>query len=435
MDLLTTARFPALMEHFKSTTDDGRYLHWSELKRRPPPGGLTSEEWWTTQKMARRGSRVEIPLFKDTQGRAFWFCRLDTIDRATHELDRRDAAREMLEAIGDEAARHNYRFEQLIEEAISSSLIEGARLTTRAEAAAMIRDGRKPGTRGEKMVANNYNAMQRLLALADHELTLDDLLEIHATLGADALDCANAEGRLRRPDEPIQVEDELTNEVWFVPPPAEELPERLEQMLRFANGTDSTNFLHPLLRAIVLHFWLAYLHPFVDGNGRMARALFYWQMLRGGYDFAQYLSISGPIDRARSKYYMAFVHTETDESDLTYFLVNQLKVLGQATDELLAHLRTRGARLREIASALSHAEQYNHRQQAVLSHVIRQPHPGVTVNGHARSHAISYLTARKDLQDLEREGLLRRVRQGKLDRYLPAQQLVAKIESKAPGGA
>ena len=127
--------------HISTTLRDGRYLHWDELRRRPPPEGLTSEEWWAAQKMGRLGGRVEIPGFVDARDKPFWYCRLDAIDRATHTLDRRDAVREMIEAVGDTSVRAQYRIRQLIEEAISSSLIEGAKLTTRAEAHAMVREG------------------------------------------------------------------------------------------------------------------------------------------------------------------------------------------------------------------------------------------------------------------------------------------------------
>lgn len=412
-----------ILPHVSPTLPDGRYLHWDELRRRPAPIGLTKEQWWAAQKFGRLGGRVAIPGFVDRRGEPFWFCRLDAIDRATHQLDRRDAVREMLEAAGDEAVRQHYRVDQLIEEAINSSLIEGAKLTTRAQAKAMVRDGRTPGSKGERMVANNYAAMNRLLDLTDRPLELDDLLEIHAILGSDALDSPNAEGRLRTDADNVRVEDVVTGDTWFVPPPAAELGERLGALLTFANQTADGPFLHPLLRAIVLHFWLAYLHPFVDGNGRMARALFYWQMLRSGYDFAQYLSISGPIDRSKRAYYQAFAYTETDSGDLTYFLLNQLRALGQAADELLEHLRERAQRLQEVSRALSSSDTLNHRQQAVVAHLIRHPHPGVTVAGHAKSHGVSYLTARKDLQDMITTKLMRRVRVGKADHYLPTEQL------------
>lgn len=418
-----------VLSHIRPTLDDGRYLHWDELRRRPPPGGLTAEEWWAAQKLGRRASRVAIPRLLDANSNAFWYCRLDVIDRATHELDRRDATRVMLEALSDDATRDQYRLDQLIEEAVNSSLIEGAKLTTRAEAKAMIRDGRRPGSRGERMVWNNYNAMERILVLGKRELTLDDLLELHAIVGDGALDSIGAEGRLRTAREQVRVEDATTGDVWFVPPPANELDQRLKQLLLFANDESQAPFVHPLVRAIVLHFWLAYLHPFVDGNGRMARALFYWQMLRSGYDFAQYLSISGPIDRSPRAYYLAFAYTESDGGDLTYFLLHQLEVLRAAADELLAHLRDRSRSLREMGSALSASWGFNHRQQAVLSHLVRHPHPGVTVAGHAKSHNISNLTARKDLQTLEAQRWLTRVRIGKSDRYLPSASLAARLRS------
>ena len=167
----------------------------------------------------------------------------------------------------------------------------------------------------------------------------------------------------------------------------------------------------------------------------MARALFYWQMLRSRYDFAQYLSISGPIDRSPRAYYQSFIYTETDDGDLTYFLLHQLQVLGAATNELLAHLRDRGQQLQKLSSALSGAESLNHRQQGALAHLIRDPFPGITVKGHAMSHGVTYLTARKDLQAMEQAGLVRRTRAGKTDRYLPADDLQRKLTNGRSGAS
>jgi Fic family protein len=413
----SVADFEAIFPHLAPTLPDGRYLHWDDLRRRSAPAGLTPEQWWGAQKMARGGARVLIQGFRDMQDRPFSFCRLDAIDRATHQLDRRDAVREMVESIGDDAVRAEYRIDQLMEEAISSSVLEGAQLTTRARAKAIIRDGNRPSAKGERMVVNNYLAMHRLLDVAHRELTLGDLLEIHAILGDGALDTPSSEGRLRTAADHVRVEDAVTGETWFVPPPAAELEARLGAMLEFANREADRPFLHPLLRAMILHFWMAYLHPFVDGNGRMARALFYWQMLRAKYDFAQYLSISGPIERSRKAYYRAFVLTETDDGDLTYFLLHQLRVLERATDDLIQHLTRRAGQLTQLSRALSEAQALNHRQQAVLAHLVRRAGAAVTVRGHASSHDVTYLTARRDLQDMEELGLLYRVRVGKTDRY------------------
>jgi len=431
---LTVEDWSVLMRHFTPVLPDGRYLHWNDLRRRPPPQGVTPERWWFAQASARRTNRVFIPGFALVDHSPVWFCRLDEIDRATHELDRSDAAREMIQNIGDEQIRRQYRIDQLIEEAISSSLIEGAQLTTRAQAKAMIRAGTAPRSHGDHMVVNNYHAMQHILQRGNRPLTREDLLEIHSILGDGALDTPDGAGRLRQESENVRVEDAETGEVWFVPPPANELEYRLSRLLEFANNDDPKPFLHPLVRAIVLHFWLAYLHPFVDGNGRMARALFYWQMVRSGYDFAQYLSISGPIDRTRRSYYLAFAHTETDEGDLTYFLLNQLSVLRQARSDLAKHLADHGHRMNLLSSALANAEALNQRQQQVLMYVVRNPHQPVTVAGHQKSHEISYLTARKDLQELVTQNYLRRVRAGRTDRYLATDDLVQRLTG-VPGGA
>lgn len=420
----------AILPHLSPTLPDGRYLHWDDLRRRPAPAGLTHASWWNAQKIARGSARVSVPGFEDMRGEPFWFCRLDAIDRATHQLDRRDAVRAMIEAIGDDAVRAAYRIDQLMEEAINSSLLEGARITTRAQAKALMRDGQEPSAKGERMVLNNYLAMQRLLDVAHEPLTLDDLLEIHSILGVGALDAPSCEGRLRTVKDDVRVEDAVTGDTWFVPPPAAELDRRLDALLTFANAETDRPFLHPLLRAMILHFWMAYLHPFVDGNGRMARALFYWQMLRSNYDFAQYLSISGPIERSRRAYYRAFVLTETDAGDLTYFLLHQLGVLERATDELIVHLSDRAAQLKQVSRALSEAQSLNHRQQAVLAHLVRQTDARVTVKGHATSHGVTYLTARKDLQQMEDLYLLRRLRVGKTDRYLIAESARERIVAR-----
>jgi Fic family protein len=155
-------------------------------------------------------------------------------------------------------------------------------------------------------------------------------------------------------------------------------------------------------------------------------------MLRAKYDFAQYLSISGPIERSRKAYYRAFVLTETDDGDLTYFLLHQLSVLSRATDDLIQHLTRRAHQLEELTRALTEARALNHRQQAVLAHLVRQPGAAVTVRGHAQSHDVTYLTARKDLQDMEQRGLLQRLRVGKTDRYLPTERVQSRLMRRRP---
>ena len=192
--------------------------------------------------------------------------------------------------------RYRYLLSSLMEEAITSSQMEGA-ATTRDVAKSMIRRRRPPRDRSERMILNNFLTMQRIRELREQPLTSELVLELHRLVSKDTLDdpdCLHGKefaGRLRPPGKEVVVDD-VYGAVFHVPPAAEELPGRLEELCRFANGETPKVFIHPVVRAIALHFWLAYDHPCCDGNGRTARALFYWAMLHQGYWLFKFISIS-----------------------------------------------------------------------------------------------------------------------------------------------
>jgi Fic family protein len=167
------------------------------------------------------------------------------------------------------------------------------------------------------------------------------------------------------------------------------------------------------VRAILLHFWLAYDHPFVDGNGRTARALFYWSMLREGYWLCEYISISRILRKAPVRYGRAFLYTETDDNDLTYFLLFQLGVLRRAIEELGSHLKRKALEVREVQALLRSSPLLNHRQLALLTHALKHPGHPYTVQSHRASHAVVYETARSDLLDLVERDLLVRSPMGR----------------------
>jgi Fic family protein len=416
--LATEPAFRELVGDTSPTLADGRYLHWDELRRRKPPAGVTAEDWWAAIRYQRVSRQVVLGPLIEAYGERFYYVDLPQIQQALHNFDRTNVGHVLLTALGDEDTVDGYRVRQLIEEAISSSIIEGAKPTTREQARAMVREQRQPVSHDERMILNNWRAMRRILELHQQgsELTLDDLLELHRILGEDALDTPGVEGRLRCEADVVEVADPEGN-VWHIPPPAAGIEARIRALLRFANGTEDGPFIHPVLRAIICHFWLGYEHPFRDGNGRMARALYYWCMLRHGYEMAEFLSISGPIDRSPTAYYMAFAHTETDEGDLTYFILHQLEVMQQALRELIAHLERRAKRLRDLEQTVADFDELNHRQRTLLQHTVRHPRASYTIKGHAASHRVHYQTARTDLIDLVERGFFEQRRVGKGKRF------------------
>lgn len=431
---------PNVLAHVSPTLPDGRYLPWDELRRREPPEGLSHEQWWAGMRLARRLAAIPVKAMRDSLGGSFSFVETPVVREALHRFDRQNVSSILAEALGNEDAVTEYRVRLLVEEAISSSAIEGAHPTTRELARQMVREQREPTSKDEQMILNNWRAMERIVELRDEDrpLTLADLLELHRIVGEDALDVSGASGQLRGPDHAVEVSDQEGN-VWHVPPPAVDpsgrlrpLPERMEALLAFANAEsdDGATFIHPVLRAIISHFWLGYEHPFRDGNGRMARALFYWVMLRNRYEMAEFLSISGPIDRKRTAYYRAFEHVETDEGDLTYFILHQLDILREAFEALLDHLERRATEARRLAGLVAGFESLNHRQRALLQKAIRHPLESYTIAGHARAHRVHYHTARADLDQLVKRGFLEERRVGKGKRFSPSRKIARLIDPK-----
>jgi Fic family protein len=238
------------------------------------------------------------------------------------------------------------------------------------------------------------------------------IFELHRIVTADTLDEAGRAGQFREASDGIVIEDEHGN-LLHVPPHPSELPDRVQKLCDFANDKSETRFVHPVVRAIILHFMIGYDHPFVDGNGRTARALFYWSMLSRGYWMAEYVSISRILKGAPSKYARAFLLTETDDDDLTYFLLHQLRVFRRAIGDLQEHLRWKVKEIRDLQHLLRGAPGFNHRQLALLGHALRHPGKVYTIKSHQRSHGIVYQTARTDLLDLVGRGLLVQQKAGK----------------------
>jgi len=417
----------------RSPLCDGRYLHWDELRHRPAPPDLSHELWWLNIKMARAVLAQSLPL-ADRDGKAFQFAMPEPALRALHFIDRDASGQILMDApVASPSDRDRYLVSSLIEESITSSQLEGAS-TTRRVAEEMLRAGRRPHTPSERMIFNNYQAMKHIRDIGQEPLTPNLILELHRRLTAGTMEDPADVGRWRMTDD-VHVVDPRDGKLLHIPPAAGALPERMQRLCEFANGSETdTPYVHPVVRAILLHFMLGYDHPFADGNGRTARALFYWAMARQGYWLMAYLSISNVLRRAPSQYARAYLHTETDDNDTTYFLLHQLDVIRQAIDALHGYLKEKTRETRATESLLEGSlsrSQFNHRQIALLSHALKHADALYTVESHRASHAVAYATARSDLLQLAELGLLTQQSQGKRFVFQVPVDLVARMNQRS----
>lgn len=409
-----------------SSLVDGAYVHWDKLRFLKPPAGVASEQWWHAIKLSRRWNRIPIGL-NDMHGQPFTFILPSSVQRALHEIDMNAGG--MIQVPDPHLNRDiadRYIVRSLIEEAITSSQIEGA-ATTRRVAKQMIRSGRPPRDRSEQMILNNYSAMRQIVAWGkDADMTIERLMELHRILCEDTFDNLDEIGRFRRADESIRVVSDY-GDVLHTPPSAHLLPSRTAAMCDFANGIAPDAFIHPVVRAIGLHFWLAYDHPFTDGNGRCARALFYWSMLRSGYWIAEFFSISEIIRKAPSQYGSAFLHTESDDNDLTYFVVYHIDLIEKAIKSINDYVSRKTKEHRHTEAMIKAQLDLNHRQKAILSHALRHPNARYTIQSHQTSHDVVYETARQDLLSLVELGLLTKGKSGRSWYFEPVHDLRAAL--------
>ena len=402
----------------------GRYLHWDQMRHRTPPEGFTLKEWWFGTAASRDKSARDLPL-TGTDGNPFRFTNIDRVQEMVHRIDQQASGRiETDEIVANFGSRNRYLVSSLVEEAITSSLLEGA-ATTRRVAKELLRTHREPHDTSERMILNNYLAMRKAqeIAVSGDRLVPDHVLELHRIVTDGTLPDESESGRLQEPGEDRVVVEWDHGQVLHVPPSAEDLPARLEQFCAFANGEAGEGFLHPVVRAILLHFWIGYDHPFADGNGRTARAVFYWSMLRSGYWLAQYISISSILRRSLREYVLAYLYTETDSNDVTYFVIHQLEVLELAIEGLRAYLGRRVSEISEVERLLRGVPGLNHRQLAVIGEALRDPDAYFTIAGHERVHRVAYQSARTDLLGLQELGVLRRVQSGKKFEFWPVDDL------------
>jgi len=426
-----------LFEH-STPLPAGRYLHWDDLRHRPPPEGLSSEKWWLAVCLARNSMLQPLP-FTSKEGKPFLLASPEPLLIHLHHIDR-DAAGQIKtpESSSIHENRERYLLHSLIEESITSSQLEGAS-TTRRIAEAMLREKRQPRDRSETMIFNNYQAMEQLRHLKREPITPAQLLELHRIITRDTLDDPADAGRLRQSND-VNVVDNRDGKVLHQPPSFKELPERLEKLCAFANaGSDSSPFVHPVVRAILLHFMIGYDHPFADGNGRTARALFYWSMARSGYWLMEFLSISQFLRHAPRQYVQAYLHTETDRNDATYFVLHQLGIIRRSIASLHEYLGRKIEEQKEADNLLIKAgqlrAQLNHRQFALLRHALRHPGEIYRVGKHQAVHDVVYQTARADLLGLEALGLLVKFKQGNAFVFHAAENLAERFQSRTIDGS
>ena len=409
IQLLTHA--PDLRKQVEDLADArDTYLHWTKFRHKEPfPEGISREEGWALVRTARLAAAKSLP-FQAKNGAPIAVSMTDPLHAAVRRIT---AHRDLLLAGLPEQPNaqlaeemQSFGLKALIDEAYYSAVIEGA-VTTRREARKMIREDREPRTKSEWMILNNYRAGERMSQWAREPMTPARLCEIQEILTANTLEREADSGQFR-PDM-VTVQDPSTGEIVHTPPPAKDIPARMELLCKFANRDDRDGPIPSFVQACLLHYQLAYDHPFGDGNGRTARWLFLWRLLRcPEYWWIGMLSASRMTNHHKQAYYDAFRFAELDEYDATYLVRQQTQAVEQEMDRFASFLNHRQDLSSYARAQLRLDKNLTLRQLALFDRLRKAPNDVFTQQGHARFHGVSQVTARKDLEALVALGLLQR---------------------------
>ncbi len=374
-----------------------KYLHWDELRYREF-GESNRDDVWRMMKVMRivTYNHVRISDLKLS------YCVSNNyIQRTLHEIDSRIPSGFHSSEKIDDKRQLMLSISSMMEESIASSQLEGASTTTKL-AKKLLRSNLEPKDRSQRMIYNNYRAMQLLKEHLNEPLSSELIKEIHMTITDGLMEDPNSSGRFKT-DDSVAVRDVYEDITYHIPVRHETVPAMIDDLCRYVN--DEKEFVHPIIKGIIIHYILAYIHPFLDGNGRVSRALFYWYCLKRGYSMMEYLSLSKVIKNHRQRYDMAYLLSETDDDDITYFILYNLRMISEAIDVFDSYLRKK---MKEQEDSKKGLEQYglSFRQSQIVKDMM---HDGEPISQYELSvkYQTSVPTIRRDLIKLMDVGLVR----------------------------
>lgn len=391
------------------------FEYWDTIKYKRCPEGCTPQQLWTYVKAARVKSMMSV------WGKyGITLTLTNQMQRMCHEIDMNWGGSWGTDSIIGDENKEQYLVGSLMEEAIYSSQMEGA-ATTRKVAKEMLRKKMTPKDKSQQMIANNYQTIQFIVSHKDALLTPELLLQIHQLMAEHTMQNPQEAGCFRSNND-VVVENGITHETVHIPPTYEEIPNFVEDLCRFFNEQDAPQFIHPIIRGIIIHFMVAYVHPFADGNGRTARALFYWYMLKQGYWLTEFLSISRVIAKSKKSYEKAFLYTEADGMDMGYFVAYNMRVLQQSFKQLQDYIKRKQEEKR-AANSFLRIGNINARQAQIIKMFADDSNLVVTIADLQAKFLVSPTTAKADVVGLMNMGLLSEISFNKVKKgYIKGEQ-------------
>lgn len=304
--------------------------------------------------------------------------------------------------------------EAVTQEIIGSSRIEGVTLnadSVRSSVARLLGLETAGNERSDHYTEGVVNAMMQATQAFAEPLTAERMFGWHAaffpTGYSDGHKITVANWRVG--DEPMQVVSGPMGKekVHFVAPPSDMVPAMMERFIAWCNTPNDTD---PILRAAIAHLWFVTIHPFDDGNGRMARTITELMLARADNSSRRFYSLSAEIMKQRKEYYDVLEQTQKGAIDVTPWLLWFVKTLRNA---LVFSLQTTDRVIQKASFWSKHKETVlNERQRKIINKLWDGFDGKLTTQKYAKINHCSQDTALRDIQSLMEKGILRKTEEG-----------------------
>ena len=252
-------------------------------------------------------------------------------------------------------------------------------------------------------VLNYRNVLQFIEQYDNNEISAETLKHIHS-LTVHRMLADDVVGEYRRTQ--VVVKNSATGEITFRPPPAVEIPFLIDSFLRWMNGMGPDD-MHSVLKAAVVHYELVRIHPFLDGNGRVARAAATLVLVKEGYDIKRFFSLEEYYDREPLAYYDALQSVAKQDGNLTNWIE-------YFTEGLAIELTRIKEKVKSLSTDLKIKKSLGGQQLALSERQIKVVE-FIQENGFLQNKAffelfpmISEDTVLREIKDLIKKGILRK---------------------------
>ncbi|MBO9618949.1 MAG: Fic family protein [Niabella sp.] len=373
------------------------YLDWEKVQHMTlQPACLTNEAIWKAALTARaQGATREVQMGNVT---LTWSVPNDT-EQILHDLDVQVAGGKSIGEVMDPKNDHRYIINALIDETMASAQLAGFTVTKKMVKELLLK--KKPAANNtEQTLVNLYKCLQKVKEWSNDAVTEAKLQELHQLLTRDTIKLKGI-GRYRTNN---KFDGANIEGPTYKAADAKKLKAHMQWLETFINENKSPFYIHPLLKACIIEYLITSLRPFKDANGRLARLVRYWYLLKQGYWVLEYMPVSNVIIKLKPQYHKSFAQVQANE-DLGYFIHFILQSVRMSYRSLKDGLQ-RTNREKE-QNPFVKIEGLNNRQAAALQWIKEDGEKIITIRELRSGFGVSKETARTDLTTLTETGWLK----------------------------